>query len=280
LNEHQPLRLQPDAEVTSPRSTDGKTTRHVAKNHDRAVASASAAEVTRHRRDPAAAATGREELPLGLADSGNPQPASDQAAPVAGKAAARAMRASRLGLELDEAISYDHWARVGERLAGHVDASCWWLGDWLLFGEQHYASRYAEAIASSGLRYKTLRNYAVVARRFVMSRRRDTLSFQHHAEVSALADAEQEHWLDLAETNRWSKAELRAQLRERAIEPKATGATTVRIVVRQDHCDRWRRAAAHDACDFTEWVVRALDDAATRAIEPLRLSHASSRRSA
>ena len=41
------------------------------------------------------------------------------------------------------------------------------------------------------LDYQTLRNYAWVARRFAMSRRRDTLSFGHHAEVPALPEPEQ-----------------------------------------------------------------------------------------
>jgi hypothetical protein len=38
-------------------------------------------------------------------------------------------------------------------------------------------------------------NYAWVARRFAMSRRRDTLSFGHHAEVAALPEPEQDFWL-------------------------------------------------------------------------------------
>jgi hypothetical protein len=41
-------------------------------------------------------------------------------------------------------------------------------------------------------------NYAWVARKVELERRHETLSFQHHAEVSFLALKEQDKWLDLA----------------------------------------------------------------------------------
>jgi hypothetical protein len=53
--------------------------------------------------------------------------------------------------------------------------------------------------------YQTLRNYAVVARRLKLSRRRDNLSFQHHAEVCALGFEEQDRWLDLAAESPWRR---------------------------------------------------------------------------
>jgi hypothetical protein len=45
-------------------------------------------------------------------------------------------------------------------------------------------------------------NYAWVARRFELSRRRDTLTFGHHAELAALREPEQGSWLDQAQTGR------------------------------------------------------------------------------
>ena len=80
-----------------------------------------------------------------------------------------------------------------------VAGSCaWWIGDWLLFGQQAYGQRYKAAAEETGFDYQTLRNYAWVASRFELSRRRDSLSFQHHAEVCALSNEQQEAWLDLA----------------------------------------------------------------------------------
>jgi hypothetical protein len=45
-------------------------------------------------------------------------------------------------------------------------------------------------IVATGLDYQTLRNYAAVARRFELSRRRDNLSFHHHAELCALSESQ------------------------------------------------------------------------------------------
>jgi hypothetical protein len=92
-----------------------------------------------------------------------------------------------------------------------------------VFGEQAYAGRYRQAIKRTSLDYQTLRNYAWVARRFAMSRRRDTLSFGHHAEVAALPEPEQDFWLRKAEEHRWPVKHLRRQVRvslaERSAEP-------------------------------------------------------------
>lgn len=71
----------------------------------------------------------------------------------------------------------------------------------------------ATAQPSRGSGTRTLRNYAMVARRFDVSRRRDTLTFQHHAEVCALADDDQDFWLDIAAEHHWSKADLRRRVR-------------------------------------------------------------------
>jgi hypothetical protein len=82
----------------------------------------------------------------------------------------------------------------------------------MIYGESAYTGRYREAIEKTSLDYQTLRNYAWVARRFPMSRRRDTLSFGHHAEVAALQGPEQDYWLRKAEELRWSRNQLRREV--------------------------------------------------------------------
>ena len=44
-----------------------------------------------------------------------------------------------------------------------------------------------------------------VAHKFEISRRRENLSFSHHAEVTALEPAEQDDWLDRAEAEKWAR---------------------------------------------------------------------------
>jgi len=99
------------------------------------------------------------------------------------------------------------------QLAVIVNTTGWWLGDWLIYGQDNYEGRYKEAIERTSLDYQTLRNYAWVARAFSVSRRRDTLSFAHHAEVAGLSDPEQDFWLRTAASSRWSRNRLRAEVK-------------------------------------------------------------------
>ena len=94
------------------------------------------------------------------------------------------------GLQLPQRLPFQRWLDIGRQLSAVCTSAAWCLGDWLVFGEKAYAGRYREAIEQTGLDYQTLRNYAWVARKFIMSRRRDTISFGHHAEVAALAGPE------------------------------------------------------------------------------------------
>lgn len=109
------------------------------------------------------------------------------------------LQVRQIGLSFPDEMPFDSWRELGSRVALVANCSAWWLGDWLLYGEQAYGDRYEQAIADTSLGYQTLRNYAWVARKFPMSRRRDTLSFGHHAEVAALLDDEQDAWLARAE---------------------------------------------------------------------------------
>jgi hypothetical protein len=127
----------------------------------------------------------------------------------------------RIGLELPLSVklSFDRWLCIGEFLSAVRTSSAWCLGDWLIYGETMYTGRYRDAIRHTSLDYQTLRNYAWVARRFPISRRRETLSFGHHAEVASLPEPEQDFWLRTAESSGWStshlRREVRASLRER-----------------------------------------------------------------
>jgi hypothetical protein len=180
------------------------------------------------------------------------------------------VRSSRTGMALDPALPIDSWKAIGAKLGMHADATCWWLGDWLTFGRSKYGRRYKEGITVTGLKYQTLRNYAVVARSFDVSRRRDDLSFQHHAEVSALSAEAQDRWLDLAAQNGWSKAELRARLRAKAIGQKPDHATGVlHLVFEAEREQTWRQAADRSRRSLNAWAMRVLDQAAASELDAL-----------
>jgi hypothetical protein len=119
----------------------------------------------------------------------------------------------RTGLELSGGISFDKWVLIGRMLSAVSASAAWCLGDWLVFGEKAYNGRYRDAIEQTSLDYQTLRNYAWVARRFPLSRRRETLSFGHHAEVASLSEPEQNFWLRKAEALSWSRNKLRREVK-------------------------------------------------------------------
>jgi hypothetical protein len=172
---------------------------------------------------------------------------------------------TRTGLLLPAKLPMDEWQRVGRRIAVIADSSAWWLGDWLIYGRQRYPDRYRQAVAETTLDYQTLRNYAWVAGKIPQSRRRSTLSFQHHAEVATPPEGEQDEWLRRAEMSKWSRKTLREKLQaDRRGLGTTADAEVVRVMVNADadSINRWQDAANRADRDLREWIRTTLDRAA------------------
>jgi hypothetical protein len=177
--------------------------------------------------------------------------------------------ATAKGLRLPTGLTLEEWLGAGRQLATIASASAWWVGDWLVYGERNYGRRYRAALELTSFDYKTLRNYAWVARSVAVSRRRDTLSFQHHAEVAALSEPEQDLWLARAQTMRWSRNELRRHLanaKRGAHAPSAAAGVVVRMVVQEPRERRWREAAACANRPLADWMAAVADQAAELAL--------------
>jgi hypothetical protein len=176
----------------------------------------------------------------------------------------------RTGLALPPNIPLDEWSRIGRQIFVVHESSSWWLGDWLIYGQSQYPDRYKRAIAETSLDYQTLRNYAWVARRFGISRRRESLSFQHHAELASLPESEQDEWLDRAEKFAWSRNGLRNRLKASRSSQNGEKAAHERLNIQMnvlpDRKERWQEAAASTEQDLLSWIVSILDEAALRVI--------------
>jgi hypothetical protein len=173
--------------------------------------------------------------------------------------------ATRLGLRFAGALSFEGWERAGEQISRIVSSSAWCLGDWIVVGQSRFTDRYKQVIDAVGLDYQTVRNYAWVARRFEMSRRRDTLSFQHHAEVASLPPEEQDYWLDHAEKDGWSRNRLRQEIRDKRISGAGDNvkpSALPRIVVTPERIARWRATAEQMEMTLESWIIAELDSAA------------------
>jgi hypothetical protein len=117
--------------------------------------------------------------------------------------------------ELDMAT----WVEQGQRIGLMGRSAGWWIGDWLRYGNSRYGEKYARAMKITGYDTQTLMNMVYVASRYEFSRRREKLSWSHHAEAAALDAAERERLLQRAETDRLSVRDLRELIRiERLVE--------------------------------------------------------------
>ncbi len=184
------------------------------------------------------------------------------------------------GLQLPRQLPYERWLGIGRQLSAATTSVAWCLGDWLAFGEQAYAGRYREAIEQTSLDYQTLRNYAWVARRFALSRRRDTLSFGHHAEVAALPEPEQDYWLRHAEEHHWPVKQLRHEVHNSLSErsqgqhnPPAQSAdprnwVILRLQLRltADQLQTCRAAANNASLSLEAWTILAVENAARQEL--------------
>ncbi|MEV7940327.1 LmbU family transcriptional regulator [Kitasatospora sp. NPDC088264] len=177
---------------------------------------------------------------------------------------------TNVGLQIPEGLPFDDWERAGRQLSGIVNSSSWWLGDWLVYGKDHYIDRYQRGIRAAGLQYQTLRNYAWVSRRFPLPRRRPALTFQHHAELASLPVEEQDTWLDRAERMGWTTKQLRNAIRLARSEERDEGRpveSARQFAVPGDRIQWWHKAAERSGIDLERWVLDTLDDAAERALE-------------
>jgi len=110
-------------------------------------------------------------------------------------------------------LAHPDWIAAGRRLGSIGRCSQWWVGDWLSYGTTRWGEKYGEAAKVTGYDGKSLRNIAYVSSRFDVSRRRDSLTWSHHAELASLDPESQETWLDRITADRLSVADLRIELR-------------------------------------------------------------------
>ncbi|MDP9476332.1 MAG: LmbU family transcriptional regulator [Actinomycetota bacterium] len=105
-------------------------------------------------------------------------------------------------LELPPNLTFEEWAACGKTLKGIDAAVKWWVGDWLVYGEDNFPDKWAQAVEATDYEEPTLRKAAWVASRFPRGKRRDALSYRHHETVAALPEEERDRWLDQAEPER------------------------------------------------------------------------------
>jgi len=146
------------------------------------------------------------------------------------------LQISRLGIQFRDTLSFEEWSGLAPKLGAVARSIGFIIGDWLLYGIEHFAApaesagstaiqsqrnlprinsqRYDFACKNTGLDRRTLREFAYVSRNVPYSLRNDQLQWEHHRIVAKLPHEEQSHWLTRAADpeDRLSARRLRASI--------------------------------------------------------------------
>jgi hypothetical protein len=118
-------------------------------------------------------------------------------------------------------LTFTQWMSIGKKFGVIGRGSGWWIGDWVRYGAKRYGGRYKVAMKVTGYDEQTLMNMVWVAGKIEISRRRENLSFSHHAEVAALEVEDQERFLDRAAQERLNVRQLRNEVAAGRLSPAA-----------------------------------------------------------
>ncbi|GEM_PF-7054609 len=126
------------------------------------------------------------------------------------------MRASLtpVGATFNDTMTIDEWASFGEALERQDRNLRWIIGDWMLYGSDHYGARAAVIADALNLASGTVANAASVCRRVPLERRRQDLSFGHHENVAHLDPDDQMRLLEVAAREGLSVSVLRQVIRD------------------------------------------------------------------
>jgi len=120
---------------------------------------------------------------------------------------------SRVGI-IDHGATVDEWVSLGLALHTMRSSLDWLIADYMDVCERVHGQTYDEVADILGVETKTLYNRASVARKVDISRRREDLSFSHHALVAALPPEWQNYWLGQAIHQGWSRRTMENAIKQ------------------------------------------------------------------
>lgn len=111
------------------------------------------------------------------------------------------------GIEFKGDLTFEEFETCGTYLKRVNSARNWWLGDWLLYGENRpeWGDKYTQIVNDTGLSYGTIANLKSLAKRAKFSHRCENLDWTHHLAVfeqSGLSDEQRQDLLVRADKER------------------------------------------------------------------------------
>lgn len=120
-------------------------------------------------------------------------------------------------------LSIGEWEELLRGLGAMATGHQWWIGDALVYGETHFEEHaYLQHVDALGLAEQTMLNYRWCAAAVAPSRRREELTWSHHAEVARLEPELQEKLLAEAIAESWNVRQLRDAVAVRHPDPRAS----------------------------------------------------------
>ena len=92
-----------------------------------------------------------------------------------------------VGLVANKTLTAEQWQEAGHQLSHIEGRLMWYIGDWLIAGEDHGylpRGRLQDACDRFGISYSTATNAASTCRSVSESSRRRELSYSHHQEIA------------------------------------------------------------------------------------------------
>ena len=117
------------------------------------------------------------------------------------------------GIVFDDALCHPEWDELGKKLTSMSKILGFYIGDWINFGVTAFGDKYKEALATTGIPYNTLKNYASVAKRVKPDQREKSLGFEFHSSVAKFKSFEQKKWLLMATTHNLSLRRFRKSIK-------------------------------------------------------------------
>lgn len=154
-----------------------------------------------------------------------------------------------VSLAIPEHLTFEQWMGIGSGMKAVEKSIMFWIGDWLLYGENHFGEKWTQVLEATEYSYKTIQNALWVAKRIDPQIRREDVSYAHHAEIAALSVESQEHWLKVCAEERLTREGLRERLR--AERKETTGVSAHKRSLPKEKTQRdqaLRDDAEHEDC--------------------------------
>jgi hypothetical protein len=117
-------------------------------------------------------------------------------------------RATPVSLEFPDPLEYEPWRQVVIKSVQVHDASNWWIGEGLNYGEGRFGEQFAQVIGEAKISEDKAQICMYVARTVDPSIRRKELTWSHHREVTKMEPADQVVWLQTAIDRDYSVRDL------------------------------------------------------------------------